>query len=178
MAFHHARMHVRMLLPLVAWFLASCGPGPARSSPLGSPASGPSLAPSTGHPESLSDTVTRRQTPADIRTSRFPRAGKPALCEEHLAETRGDLERQVERAIDRRAIASCHQQFATTEPVLELSFVVAEDGRIVTPHARGVDYMLAACIERAVTDACVGTIVDDRDQPVALSFTIEMYLTR
>lgn len=107
------------------------------------------------------------------------------MCEVRLAATSGDLHRAVERAIDRRAIRDCHRQYLRTarpdavkEGPVELSFTVGEDGRIVVPHARSIDYMLDACIERAVEDTCVGMIVDEYGQPHAVPFTIDMYLSR
>ena len=149
--------------------LVHCGPGPAVTP-------GALVAPGTPGSEP-SDAVERPSKSADIRTGRWPAAGKPAMCEHRIHENSGILRPEVERAIDRQSIAACARRYKSTEPVVELSFAIAEDGRIVIPHARGVDYTLAACIERAVEDTCVAIVVDDRDKPISVSFTIEMYLT-
>ena len=155
----------------IACFVSACGPGPI-TRPL--PGSG---TPTGGPAGESSDSVERMEKPSTNRGPRWPRAGKPVLCEQRIPETSGRLQREVERAIDRRGIRDCSRRFKSTEPVVELSFTVAEDGRIVIPHAKGVDYMLAACIERVVEDACVGMIVDERGEPIAVPFTMTLYLT-
>lgn len=171
---------IRHASPLLAVIFISvtvaCGPGPARPGTGGVSTSPGKTALPPG--AERSDTIEREEKRADINTPRWPRAGKPALCEQRWPETSGDLDREVQRAIDRRAVSECARRYRTDRTVVELSFTVAEDGRIVLPHARGIDFSVAACIERAVEDSCVGIIVDRNNTPVAMSFTLEMYLSQ